>query len=202
MRELEEQALREESKSHHAFLSAYQAALHHTPQLLRENLATSYHSLLGQSPPLPPSVQPTRAPLVEEQPPMAAPPTPVPKQSPWPKRQLPSPEPQGSMSIDGTAPKNMQEGPSSPKRQETPAWFTSLKPSCVEAFLWDSSIIKEARLCFFSNHSYNFVHDGTHDLSDVFKELAKSASLLEETIYKIQLSWTGPEELEQANYAL
>ena len=47
MQELEEQALREESKSHHDFLSACQAALHHTLQPLRENLATSYHILLG-----------------------------------------------------------------------------------------------------------------------------------------------------------
>ena len=202
MKELEEQALREESKSHHDFLSACQAALHHTPQPLRENLATSYHVLLGQSLLLLPSVLPARPPLVEEQPPVATPPTPMPKWSSQLKRQLPLPEPQGSMSIDGTAPKAMQEGPSGPKRQETPAWFTSLKPSCVEAFLWDSSIIKEARLCFFSNHSYDFVHDGTHDLSDVFKELAKSAGLLGEAIYEIQLSWTRPEELKQANYAL
>ena len=62
--------------------------------------------------------------------------------------------------------------------------------------------MKEARLCFFSNHSYNFVDDGTRDLSDVFKELAESASLLGEAIYEIQLSWTGPEELKQVNYAL
>ena len=62
--------------------------------------------------------------------------------------------------------------------------------------------MKEARLHFFSNHSYNFVDDGTHDLSDVFKELAESAGLLGEAIYKIQLSWTGPEELKQGNYAL
>ena len=48
----------------------------------------------------------------------------------------------------------------------------------------------------------HFAHDGTHYLSDVFKELAKSASLLGETIYKIQLSWIEPEELKQANYAL
>ena len=72
----------------------------------------------------------------------------------------------------------------------------------MEAFLRDSSIVKEARSCFFSNHSYDFVHDGTHDLSDVFKELAKSASLLGEAIYEIQLSWTRPEELKQANYEL
>ena len=36
----------------------------------------------------------------------------------------------------------------------------------------------------------------------IFKELAESASLLGEAIYEIQLSWTGPEELKQANYAL
>ena len=133
---------------------------------------------------------------------MVAPPIPMPEWSPWLKRQLPLPEPQGSMSIDRTAPKAMQEGPSNPKRHEAPAWFTSLKPSHAEAFLQDSSIIKEARLCIFSNHSYDFVHDGTHDLSDVFKELAKNTGLLGEAIYEIQLSWTGPEELKQANYAL
>ena len=96
----------------------------------------------------------------------------------------------------------MQEGPSSPKRQEAPTWLTSLKPSHAEAFLQDSSIIKEARSHFFSNHLYDWVHKGTSDLSDVFTELAKSAGLLGEAIYKIQLSWTRPEELKQANYAL
>ena len=79
MQELEEQVLREESKSHHDFLSAYQTALHHSPQTLKENLATSYHTLLGQSPPLPPSAQTTRAPPAEEQPSVAASPLPVPK---------------------------------------------------------------------------------------------------------------------------
>ena len=72
----------------------------------------------------------------------------------------------------------------------------------MEAFLQDSSIVKEARSHFFSKHSYDWVHDGTNDLSDVFKELAESASLLGEAIYEIQLSWTRPEELKQANYAL
>ena len=100
------------------------------------------------------------------------------------------PEPQGSMSIDETTPRATQEGPSSPKKWKAPAWFTSLKPSHAEAFLWDSSIIKEARSCFFSKHSYDFIHNGTCDLSDVFKGLAKSAGLLGEAIYEIQLSWT------------
>ena len=104
------------------------------------------------------------------------------------------PEPQGSMSIDETTSRAMQEGPSSPKECETLDWFTTLKPSHVEAFLWDSSIVNDARTCFFSKHSY--------DLSNVFKGLAKSTGLLGEVIYEIQLSWTGLEELKQANYTL
>ena len=47
MQELEEQAIREESKSHHDFLSACQAVLLHAPQPLKENLTTSYHIFLG-----------------------------------------------------------------------------------------------------------------------------------------------------------
>ena len=167
MQELEEQAIREESKSHHNFLSTCQAILHHAPQPLKENLTTSYHVLFGQSPP---SAQPARAPPVEEQPPTAASPKPAPKQSSWPKRQHPLPELQGSMSIDETSPRAMQEGLSSSKTQETPIWFASLKPS--------------------------------HAVEVVFKELAESTSLLGEAIHKIQLLWTGPEELKQANYAL
>ena len=62
--------------------------------------------------------------------------------------------------------------------------------------------MKEARLCFFSNHSCDWVTDSTNDLSNVFKELAESAGLLGEAVHEIQLSWTGPEELKQANYAL
>ena len=112
------------------------------------------------------------------------------------------PEPQGSTSIDETTSRAMQEGPSSPKKCKTPDWFTILKPSHAEAFLQDSGIVNDARTCFFSKHSYNFINDGTCDHSNVFKELAKSASLLGEAIYKIQLSWTGLEELKQANYTL
>ena len=62
--------------------------------------------------------------------------------------------------------------------------------------------MKEARLCFFSNHSCNWAIDGTNDLSNVCRELAEGASLLGEAICEIQLSWTGPEEVKQAYYAL
>ena len=60
----------------------------------------------------------------------------------------------------------------------------------------------EARLLFFSKHSCNFSQDGKCDLSEVFKKLAKKATLLGTGIYKIQACWTGPEELKQANYTL
>ena len=60
----------------------------------------------------------------------------------------------------------------------------------------------EARLYFFSKHSYNFNQDGNCDLSRIFKKLAVSASLLGTNIHEIEASWTGPEELKEANYTL
>ena len=113
MQELEEQAVRQESKSCHNFLSTCQAILHHALQPLKENLTTSYHVLLGRSPP---SATPARTPQWRNSYLQPTSPRPVPKQSPWPKRQHPLPEPQGSMSIDKTSPKATQEGPSSSKR--------------------------------------------------------------------------------------
>ena len=44
--------------------------------------------------------------------------------------------------------------------------------------------------------------EGTHDLSQVFRHMAKSAKLLGLAIYKIQEVWKGPDELLQANYTL
>ena len=60
----------------------------------------------------------------------------------------------------------------------------------------------EARLHFFSKHSYNFTEDRSHDLSRIFKKLAASAGLLGTAIYEIHSSQRGPEELKQANYIL
>ena len=199
---LEEQAFGEESRSHHNVLSSCQAALCHSLQPPRGALAASYHLLLGQAPPSPPLVLPPRTPPMEEQPSTAAPPMPTPKQSPRPKRWLPLPEPMGNMPLGGTTLVAALGGPPYPKKWENPPWFKLLKPSCAEAFLRDSNKVVEARLHFFSKHSYNFKQDGSHDLSGIFKKLAKSAGLLGTDIYEIQASWTGPEELKQANYTL
>ena len=63
-------------------------------------------------------------------------------------------------------------------------------------------MVKEARREFFLKHTYNFTADGVCDLSGTFRHLATSTNLLGTSIYEIQSSWTGPDELKQANYAL
>ena len=83
----------------------------------------------------------------------------------------------------------MAGGPPNPKKQETPPWFKSLKPSWADTFLRDSDLVVEARLHFFCKPSYNFNQDGNCDLSEVFKKLAKKAGLLGTDIYEIEASW-------------
>ena len=62
--------------------------------------------------------------------------------------------------------------------------------------------MKEARKEYFLKHSYNFIMESTHDLLEIFKQMATSTKLLGTSIYEIQVSWTGPDELRQVNYAL
>ena len=135
MQKLEEKAFGEESRSHHEVLSSCQATLCHSPQPLRGALAASYHLLLGQAPLSPLLILPPRTPSMEEQPSTAAPPMPTPKQSPRPKRQHPLPELMGNMPMGRAIQAAMLGGPPSPKKQETPPWFKSLKPGHAEAFL-------------------------------------------------------------------
>ena len=132
MQGLEEQAIGEESRSHNDFLSACQVILYNSPPELKGTLATSYHILLGQTPPLPPLVLPQKTSPVEEQPTTAALPTPVPKQSPRPKRWHPSPDPVESMPMSAEPLQRLfWEDPPAPRGQETPPWFKTLKPSCA-----------------------------------------------------------------------
>ena len=202
MHDLEQQALDAENKSCQDFLFACQAMVHHTPQPLKQNLFASYHILLGQLPSSLQSIPFAKTPQAEEQPSAIASPRPELKQSPWPKRWLSSPDPQGDMSIDETSPTALQEGPSSSKRRETADWFASLKPSHADAFSHDSNPIKEARSHYFATHPWYWIHGNTDDLSNIFRELAEGANLLGKSIHKLQLSWEGPEELKHANYSL
>ena len=115
MQDLEEQAIGEESRSHNDFLSACQIVLYNSPPELKGTLATSYHILLGQTSLLPPLIPPQKISPVEEQPTTAALSTPVPKQSPRPKRWHPSPDPVESMPMDGTTSKVILGGPPAPR---------------------------------------------------------------------------------------
>ena len=166
MWDLEEQVIGEESRSRADFLSACQVVLYNSPPELKSTLATSYHILLGQTPLLPPLTLPWRTSPVEEQPTPAGPPTPVPKQSPRPKRWHPSPDPVERMPMGRTTPKATLGGPPSSKRWEIPPWFRTLKPSPAKAFSQDSDMDRETRREFLK-HSYNFTIDGTHDLSGI-----------------------------------
>ena len=67
---------------------------------------------------------------------------------------------------------------------------------------WDTNLVKEARKEYFKRHSYNFSVEGTCNLSEVFRQMAKSADLLGTAIHEIQVVWMGLDELLQANYAL
>ena len=89
-----------------------------------------------------------------------------------------------------------------PKEERTSDWFTSLKPIHADAISCDSNSVKEARSHYFATHPWNWIHDNTDDLSNIFRELAEGAGLLGKSIYEIQLSWDGPEELKHANYSL
>ena len=202
MQDLERQVIQEEVRSQADFLSTCQAAQCASPIVLKNAMVTSYHILLGQSPPSPPFVLSERTSPVGEQLAPGTPPTLVPKQSPQPRRQCPSPEPVESMPLGRTTLKATPVGPPSSKQQETLPWKKALKPSHAEAFSWDSDLVKEAREAFFLKHSYNFIDDGTCNLSEVFRQMATSADLLGTSIHEIQASWTGPNELKQANYAL
>ena len=113
---LEEHAILEECRSRADFLFTCQAALYTSPLELKSTLAASSHILLGQTSPSPLLAPLQRTSPVEEQPPLATLPTPMPKQSPRPKRRHPSPDPMESMPLGGATPKVNPGGPPSSKR--------------------------------------------------------------------------------------
>ena len=139
---------------------------------------------------------------MEEHASSAAPPTPVPKQSPRPKRRYPSPDPVESMPLSGTTLKATLEDPPAPRGERSLPGSEHSSQAMLRCLACDSDLVREARREFFSKHSYNFTTDGTHDLSEIFKQMAVSTDLLGTSIHEIQASWTGPNELKQVNYAL
>ena len=80
------------------------------------------------------------------------------------------------------------------------ALYKALTPSCLEAFNQDSSLVRETREEYFKRHCPNFSTENTCDLSEVFWCMIIAAELLGFSIYEIKETWTGPDELWQANY--
>ena len=138
MQDLETQVIWEESRSQADFLSACQATLYASLMELKSTLMASYHILLGQAPLSHPFALSQRASPVEEQPTSGAPPTPVPKQSPRPKRWHPSPDPVESMPLGRTTSKMTSEGLPSSKWWEVPPWTKAVRLSHAEVFGQDS----------------------------------------------------------------
>ena len=202
MSELEEQALEAEIKSQQDFLSTHLAVLCHSLPSLKEDLHSSYNILLGNSSSLLQSVPSVRVPQVQGQPPVTTSPKSEPTQFQWPKRQNPLPDLQGDTFIDQDSPKGSQEDPLHSKREKTSDWFSSLKPSRADTFCRDSSPIREARECCFTTHPWDWVQSNTDNLSDIFRELAQSTSLLGKSIFEIQQSWDGLDHLKHSNYIL
>ena len=202
MSELEEWALGVKNRSWQDFLSTHLAVLHHAPPSLKEDLLSSYNILLGNSSSSLQSVPSARAHQAQGQLPATTSPKSEPKWSQWPKWQNPSADLPGDTSIDEDLPRGSQENPPHSKREKTSDWFSFLQPSWADAFNRDSGPIKEARECYFTSLPWDWAHSNTEDLSNIFRELTQGAGLLGEAIHKIQVSWTGPEELKHANYIL
>ena len=172
MHELERQPLDVENKSCQDFLLAHQIALSHAPQSLKEDLHSSYQILLGQSSSSWQCILSVRVPQTDGQPPAITSPKQEPKQSPPPKRWHSSTDTQGDTSADEDFPMASQEGPSSSKIGKMDDWFSSLSLSHVDAFCLDSSLMKEARACYFTTHPWDWAHGNMDDLSKIFWELA------------------------------
>ena len=202
MQDLEEQVIQEESRGQADFLSACQATLYTSPPELKSTLAASYHILLGQTPPSPHSSYHRGLPQWKNSPIQPFLPCQCLSSLLGPKDGTLSQIPVECMPLGRTTLKATLGGPPTSKWQEILPWDRALKLSHTEAYGQDSDLVKEARREFFSKHSYNFIMEGTHDLSEIFKQMATSTELLGTSIYEIQASWMGPDELKEANYCL
>ena len=129
-----------------------------------------------------------------------APSSPAPEPLPRPKQQHPSAVPVDILPPGRATSQASLMGPPSSKWQEVTPLYKALTASHLEAFSWDSSLLRETREEYFRRHSLNFGTKNTCDLSEVFWHMIVAAEILGSSIYEIKKTWTGPDELQQANY--
>ena len=158
MQELEMHALKAENKSCQHFLVAHQVVLHQAPPSLKENLHSSYSLLLGPSLSSHQLLTLTPAPQVEGQLLSTISLKPEPERSPLPKRWHSSTDAQEDTSMDEDFPTNSQEELSNSKKGRTANWLISMRSKHVDAFSWDSDLMKEARAHYFTTHSWDWIH--------------------------------------------
>ena len=70
-----------------------------------------------------------------------------------------------------------------------------LKESCQEAFRKDCKLILVTKWAYFKTHHPHYDHEGSHNLSHTFKEMATSAGLLSSDVHEVQQVWTGQKDL-------
>ena len=207
MRDLEAQAIRAKNQSHQDFLLAHQMLLHRASAFSQRGVDTLLipfywgHILhFCNTSPSPQHPRPKRTHLrLLLQPPLSNRRL---GQSSLPKRWCSSEDVQEDTSGDEDFPPVSQEEHSNPKQGKMANWQTSMKSSRSDAFCWDSDLVKEARVCYFATHPWDWTQRNMNDLSDIFRGLAQSAGLLDKCIFEIQDSWKGPDHLKHPNYLL
>ena len=203
IKHLEEQVIQEEGKSQIDFLSACQAALQASPAELRGTLVASYHILMGQAPMSHPFTLSTRSLPYWATVCPSAPSSLAPEHSPRPTRWHPSPDPVDDMPLGGTHVQgNLRRAPQlQVVRGSTLVQGTTQSHS--EAFSWDTSLVRETRKEYFKRHSPNFTTWMAHMICQRTSGIwVRLTGLLGLAIYEIQEVWKGPDELQQAYYAL
>ena len=91
------------------------------------------------------------------------------------------------------------EPPQQRWREEDPL-AEHLRSAHRKAFYKDSDLVQHIRQTYFRAHSLVFHKEVTHDLADVFGEMAKIAGLMDTKIYQIQDQWWRKKELYLVNH--
>ena len=114
-------------------------------------------------------------------------------------QQLPRCQVELDHSEDGESTSYPREPPQQRWREEDPL-SEHLRGANWEAFHKDLGLVQHIRQTYFRAHLPVFHKEDTHDLADVFGEMAKMMGLMGTEIHPIQDQWQGKKELLMANH--
>ena len=202
MQALEDKGLKEERHSCQSFLLACEAALKACPNkalgilmypihILTGNMSLT--SLLTAAPQLPIILRdPISSPSHPRRPATATHPT----GNNW--HHLPRCEAELDHSRDEEPASHPGEPPQQRWREEDPL-AEHLRGVHREAFCMDLDLVQHIRQMYIRTHSPVFHKEATHDLANIFGEMAKIMGHMGTKIYPIQDQWWGKKELHLAN---